>query len=126
MKAQNSILLLFGILLFATAIYFGVKTVNLYSASANRDLLVSTVYDCGLIAQKHYRDAVEKDQDKSFKSWALPKNFQNTEYGYFRAHSSDNHVDILGVGNQTGRNGFTNVRVTARVDSSGIKVTVIN
>jgi hypothetical protein len=126
MNAQNSFLLLFGVILFAAAIYFGIKTVNAYSASANRDLLISTIYDCGITAQKSYQESIKKGGYKTFERWSFPKNLENTEYGSFRSISRKKRVDICGVGNKTGKNGFTNVRVTARIDSSGIKVTIIN
>jgi hypothetical protein len=127
MKANNSFLLLFGVIIFAAAIYFGVKTVRTYSASANRDQLVSSIYDFALMAQKYYQEPKEKGGGgNTFERWSLPKEYENTEYGLFRAISLKKRVDICGVGNQTGKNGFTNVRVTARVDSSGIKVSIIN
>jgi hypothetical protein len=126
MKAQNLFILLFGIMLFAAAIYFGIKTVNMYSASANRDQLISAVYDYGVMAQKYRQESINKYREKSYENWIFPKHYENSEYGYFRSVSSKDHVDILSVGNQTGLNGFTNVRVTARIDSSGIKVVIIN
>jgi hypothetical protein len=127
MSAHKLFVFLFGIIFFAAAVYFGIGIVNSYSESANRDQLISALYDYGLLAQKFYAKPVDKGGGGlTFERWSLPKNYRSADYGSFHSSSKKKYTDLCGVGIYTGRNGLTNVRVTARVDSASIKVTIIN
>ena len=124
---QKFITIIFIIVLLGALIYGGLKLVKSYSSSANRDQLVSALYDLGVSAQKFYSIPNSKGGGgKSFSGWKQPESISKTEYGTFASISSDKRVDICAIGNQTGRNGFTPVRVTARIDSVGIQVTIVN
>jgi len=127
MSAQKFIVVLFGTILLVVIVYSGVETVRSYSASANRDQLVSSLYDLGTMAQKHFHESAAKGGgENSFKEWRMPADYGKTEYGTFEAVTHEKRVDLCGIGSHTGKNGFTAVRVAARIDSSGVKVTIIN
>ena len=124
---QKFITIIFIVILLGALVYGGMKLVRSYAASANRDQLVSTLYDLGVDVEKYFNAPPSKGRSgKSFAGWKLPATLNKTEYGIFASISNEKRVDICAVGNQTGRNGFTPVRVTARIDSVGIQVTIVN
>lgn len=98
-----------------------------YSETSNRDQLISTIYDLGLMAQQHFKKPqVAGGGGGTYSGWSLPRQFRRTDAGTFSATVRTNRVDLSANGTQTGRNQRTVVRVTARVDNNGIRVTIVN
>ncbi len=127
MRVNNFATVLLGMILLAAVLYGGMKIVHSYASSANRDQLVSAVYDLGASAQKYFVKPIAiGGGGKSFIGWKVPSSFDKTEYGTFTAAPREKRLDLCAIGTQTGKNGFTNVRVAARIDSAGIKVTIVN
>ena len=127
MSQTYIILFLLVLIIIGVLAYFGVGMLHSYSQNSNRDQIIATLYDIGLEAQDYYNKSAEKEGDcKNFSNWFLAANYSRTENGSFSWISSRKKVNITGIGTQVGRNGITNVRVNAVVDSSGIWVTVIN
>jgi hypothetical protein len=126
-RYRNLVTFLLSLSILGCLAYFGMGVYHTYTENSNRDQLISTLYDIGLNAQDHYnKSPVSEGGAKNFINWVLPDNYLRTENGSFAAISSRNKVNMTAIGNQIGRNGITNVRVNAIVDSAGIWVTVIN
>ena len=127
MGMQQLLLIVVVVIITGLAIYVGVALVRTYSETSNRDQLVSTLYDLGLMAQKYYKKPNEQGGGAgTFTGWSMPGQFDKTDEGVFNAVVRSERVDLSADGTQIGRNETTVVRVTARVDNDGIKITIVN
>lgn len=127
MGSQQLLLTVVGVIVIGLMIYAGYNIGNDYLENANRDQVISTLYDLGLLAQQHYKkDVSQGGGGGTYLGWKIPTAFISTPSGKFEEVVRPDRVDLSGVGNTIGRNGSSPVRVTARVDVNGIRVTVIN
>jgi hypothetical protein len=127
MGTQQLLLTVVGIIVVGLMIFAGYNISKDYMENANRDQVISTLYDLGLMAQQHYKkDITQGGGGGTYTGWTIPNNFKTTHSGIFEEVVRDDRVDLSAVGTSIGRNGTSPVRATARVDESGIRVTVIN
>lgn len=127
MGSQQLLLIAVGIVVIAFMIYAGFNLGRDYMENANRDQVISSLYDLGLLAQQHYKkDASQGGGGGSYTGWTIPTQLQTTQAGTFREVVRTDRVDLSAEGTVIGRNGTTNVRVTARVNEDGIQITIIN
>lgn len=98
-----------------------------YEQESNRHLIVSTLYEIGNNAQQYFeKPANQGGGGLSYENWLLPDKYKKTSAGSFSVITKRKRVNISGIGTLIGRNGITNVRAIAKVDSSGIQVLIIN
>jgi hypothetical protein len=126
MGRQQLFIITVIIFLFLAAAYGSIVALKSYSETSNRDQIISTLYDIGLSAQKYYKKNHTEHDGNSFSGWELSTQYNRTDAATFNAIVRQKKVNLCANGNQTGMNGSTQVRVTASVDSSSIKITVIN
>lgn len=127
MGSQQLLLIVLGIILVGLAVIAGYGIAKDYLENTNREQLISSIYDLGLMAQQHYKKDVSiGGGGGTFTGWFIPAQLRNTESGSFNAVVSPNSVNLTAVGKEIGMNGITNVRVNAIVDEKGIKITVVN
>lgn len=127
MGSQQLLLIVLGIILVGLAILAGYGIAKDYLENTNREQLISSIYDLGLMAQQHYKkDVSAGGGGGTFTGWVIPAQLRNTESGSFNAVVSSNSVNLTAVGKEIGMNGITNVRVNAVVDEKGIKIIVVN
>ncbi len=127
MGTQQLLLTVVGVIVVGLMIYAGYNIGRDYLENANRDQVISTLYDLGLMAQQHYKkDVTQGGGGGTYTGWAIPNNFKTTNSGSFEEVVRADRVDLSGVGTSIGRNGTSPVRATARVNEEGIRVTVIN
>jgi hypothetical protein len=127
MGTQQLLLTVVGVIVVGLMIYAGYNIGRDYMENANRDQVISTLYDLGLMAQQYYKkESTQGGGGGTFTGWAIPNNFRNTASGTFDEVVRMDRVDLSANGNVIGINGTTLIRVTARVDESGVRVTVIN
>ncbi|MCX7874830.1 MAG: hypothetical protein N2321_01545 [Melioribacteraceae bacterium] len=127
MGSQQLLLIALGVIITGLAIFAGYTIAKDYLENTNREQLISSIYDIGLLAQQYYKkDVSAGGGGGSFNGWVLPTQLRNTESGNFNALVSQDKVNLTAVGKEIGMNGITNVRVNAIVDASGIKITVVN
>ncbi|KAF0149933.1 MAG: Uncharacterized protein FD143_2657 [Ignavibacteria bacterium] len=127
MGSQQLLLVVVGVIIVGLMIYAGYNISMDYMENANRDQVISRLYDLGLLAQQHFKkDVTQGGGSGSYIGWAIPSQFQNTQSGFFSEAVRTDRVELSGDGNVAGRNGRTNIRVTARVNKDGIKITIIN
>lgn len=127
MGSQQLLLIVVGVIVIAFMIYAGFNLGADYMENANRDQVVSSLYDLGLLAQQHFKKEVSQGGGAgTYAGWTIPTQLQTTQSGTFREVVRDDRVDLSADGTVIGRNGTTNVRVTARINEDGIKITIIN
>ncbi len=127
MGSQQLLLIAVGVIIIGLMVISGVTLFKGYYESANRDQLISTAYDLCLLAQQHYKKPREQGGGgNTYTGWIIPRQFRTTAAGTFSATVRATRVDFTALGNQIGRNGRTNVRVTARADANGNRITITN
>lgn len=127
MGSQQILLIALGIILVALAIFAGYGIAKDYLENTNREQLISTIYDIGLLAQQYSKKDVKAGGGSgTFNGWMIPNQLRSTESGNFNASVSRDKVNLTAVGKEIGMNGITNVRVNAIVDVNEIKIIVIN
>ncbi|MFZ5948280.1 MAG: hypothetical protein ACOYU5_10000 [Stygiobacter sp.] len=127
MGSQQILLIALGIILVALAIFAGYGIAKDYLENTNREQLISTIYDIGLLAQQYSKKDVKAGGGGgTFNGWIIPAQLRSTESGTFNAFVSQDKVNLTAVGKEIGMNGITNVRVNAVVDVNEIKIIVVN
>lgn len=127
MGIQQLLLITVGVIIAGLSIYAGISSFRTYSETSNRDQLISTIYDLGLMAQQYFKKPrAAGGGGGTYSGWTLPRQFRRTDAGTFGATVRANRIDLSANGTQTGRNQRTVVRVTARVDNNGIRITIVN
>lgn len=127
MGSQQLLLIVVGIIVVGLMIYAGFNISRDYMENANRDQIISNLYDLGLNAQQYFKKELSQGGGGgTYTGWVIPTQLRNTQSGTFDEVVREDRVDLSGDGNVIGRNGKTNVRVTARVIEDGIKITIVN
>lgn len=127
MGSQQLLLIVVGVIVVGLMIYAGFNIGRDYMENSNRDQIVSSLYDLGLLAQQHFKKEISQGGGGgSYIGWAIPVQLKTTQSGTFSEVVRTDRVDLSADGTVIGRNGKTNVRVTARVNDDGIKIIIIN
>ena len=80
MGSQQLLLTVVGIIVVGLMIYAGYNISKDYMENANRDHVISTLYDLGLMAQQHYKkDKTQGGGGGTYIGWSIPNNFKSTE-----------------------------------------------
>ena len=127
MGSQQLLLIVLGIIVVGLMIFAGATMMRSYSESSNREQIIANMYDLGILAEAYFKKtAAAGGGGGSFIGWEIPSQLKNTSAGTFEQSVNDKSVDISCNGKYIGRNETTVVRVTAHIDSDGIRITVIN
>jgi hypothetical protein len=127
MGTQQIFLIALAVLIISLMIFAGIFFIGAYLESSNREQIISNLYDVGLMAQTYYKkNVVSGGGGNSYTGWTIPNQIKNTQVGTFDAIIQSTRVDLSCDGKYIGRNGTSVVRVTARVDSLGVRIIVVN
>ncbi len=126
MGMQQLLLITVGIIVVVLTIYAGIGMVSNYYQTANRDQLISTLQNLGVMAQQYFKKPSAQGGGGSYTRWTLPKQFSKMDSGTIRATVSSGRINFVATGTEKGINNRTTVRITCRVDQSGIRMTVTN
>jgi hypothetical protein len=127
MGTQQLLLIVVGVIVIGLMVYAGINLGKDYIENANRDQIITNLYDLGLLAQQYSKkESSQGGGGGSYIGWIIPASLQTTQAGTFDEVVRSDRVDLSAEGTVIGRNGRTNVRVTARVDQNGIRITIIN
>ncbi|MCL4549578.1 MAG: hypothetical protein M1495_13520 [Bacteroidetes bacterium] len=127
MNIQRIIVIIFIVVALLVAGYFAVGIYQSNQQDSNRNRIISTLYEIGNnVQQYHEKSSGQGGSSSSYTNWILPDKYRKTPDGTFNFVAKRNMVNLSGVGTLIGRNGITNVRAIAKVDSSGIRITIIN
>ena len=127
MGTQQLLLIALGVIVTGLMVLTGTSIMHAYLESSNREQIIASMYDIGVMAQIYYKklDATGGGGG-DYRGWNIPTQLRNTAIGTFTATVNATRVNLRCNGKYTGRNGTSVVRVTARVDKNGIRITVIN
>ncbi len=127
MGTQQLLLIVVGVIVVALTIYAGINVAVSYYQTANRDQLISSLYNLGVMAQQYFKKSVQQGGGGgSYSGWLMPKEFKSFEAGQIAVAVSNDRVSFEALGTEKGMNEKTNVRVTCRVDQEGIRMIVTN
>lgn len=127
MNIQRYIVIVFIVIVLLVAGYYAFRIYQTNQQDSNRNQVISVLYEIGNDAQQYYgKPSMQGGGGSSYANWVLPDKFKKISAGTFNFAARRNRVNLSGTGTLTGRNGITNVRAIARVDSSGVQVTIIN
>ncbi len=127
MGQQQLLLIVLGVIVVGIAVVVGINLFSASSASSNRDAVISHLTTLGSNAQLFYRKPIPLGGGGiAFTGWTIPTNLASTASGTFTATVAATSVTLVGVGNQTGNDGSTNVKVTMVIGPNSITSTTIN
>lgn len=127
MGTQQLLLIALGVIVVGLMILVGISVTRSYYESSNREQIIANLYDLGLMAQSYYKkQKTLGGGGAKYTGWSIPRQLRKTDTGTFSASVQAARVNLSCNGKYTGRNGRTVIRVTARVDANGIRITVVN
>ena len=127
MGTQQLLLIALGVIVVGLMVFTGISIMRAYSESSNREQIIANMYDLGLMAQTYYKkNSKLGGGGRTYTKWTIPLQLRSTHTGTFTASVQATRVDLSCNGKYTGRNGTSVVRVTARVDINGIRITIVN
>ena len=127
MGTQQLLLIALGVIVVGLMVFTGISIMRTYSESSNREQIISNMYDLGLMAQTYYKkNRTLGGGGRTYTGWSIPLQLRNTHTGTFFATVRATRVNLSCNGKYTGKNGRSVVRVTARVDINGIRITIVN
>lgn len=127
MGTQQLLLITVGVIIVALMIFTGINLMRSYFETANRDQLISTLYDLGVMAQQHYKKPTAQGGGGGrYSGWTIPRQLRTIPAGTIRATVRPTRIDFTATGKEIGRNNRTVVRITSRVNNNGIRITITN
>lgn len=127
MGTQQLLLIALSGIVVGFMVFAGISLVRVYSESSNREQIIVNLFDLGIMAQTYYKkNSTAGGGGETYTGWSIPEQLRNTDAGTFKASVRPNRVTLSCNGKYIGRNGKSVIRVRARVDRNGIKITVVN
>lgn len=127
MGMQQLLLITVGVIIVSLMIFTGINLMRSYFETSNRDQLISTLYDLGVMVQQHYKKPTAQGGGGGrYTGWTVPRQLRNTPAGRISATVRPTRVDFTATGKEIGRNNRTVVRITSRADKNGIRITITN
>lgn len=127
MGSQQLLLIALGVIVAGLMVFAGISITHAYLESSNREQIVANMYDLGLMAQTYYKKhSTAGGGGTTYTGWTIPWEMRNTSAGTFTATVHATRVNLRCNGKYTGRNGTSVVRVTARINDDGIRITIVN
>ena len=95
---------------------------------SDRDAIISRLNDLGALAQQYFKKPLSYGGGgNSFIGWVIPEPLVKNVDGYYEVNKINNkEIELLGIGNQIGKDGQGMVKVTMIVGSDNIISTSIN
>lgn len=127
MGQQQLLLIVLGIIIIGIAVIVGINVFSASSSQSNRDAVISDLTNLCSIAQQYYRKpAALGGGDNTFTGWTIPANLTSNGNGTYTATASSSNVTFIGIGNQAGNDGATNVKITMVIGSDAIISTTVD
>jgi Tfp pilus assembly protein PilE len=129
MGQQQLLLIVLGVIIVGIAVVVGINVFTASSANANREAVVADLTNLASLAQQYYRKPTALGGgNNAFTGWTVPGNLAQTPNmsAAVTATVTATTVTLVGVGNQTGNDGTTNVKVTMVVGANVITSTTVN
>lgn len=127
MGSQQLLIIAVGIVIVGLMIYSGFLIIQTYFENSNRDQLIATINDVGVMAQQYVKKPIEQGGGGgTFTGWLLPTDLSSTDAGKIRATITNNRINLVATGTELGMDKVSVVRITAAIEKSAIRITVTN
>ena len=129
MGQQQLLLIVLGVIIVGIAVVVGINVFTASSSSANRDSVIADLTTLSAMAQQYYRKpAALAGGGNTFTGWTVPTSLSPTANMSAAVTSTvaAQTVTLVAVGNETGNDGSTKVKVTMVVGPNEITSTTIN
>jgi len=127
MGQQQLLLIVLGIIIVGIAVVVGINVFTASSSQTNRDAVISDLTNLASMAQQFYRKpAALGGGGNTFTGWTIPAALDTTGNGTYSATVAAQTVTIVGVGNENGNDGTSEVKATMIVGPNSITSTTIN
>ena len=128
---QNQLLqLVLAAIIVGIAIIIGINLAASSAGQANRDAVISDLFQLSSIARTHYRRPVALGGGGySFANFKIPKAFVQNENGtieHIQTGHPPDHIHFEATGKETGKNGTTPIRIEVRITIDEINLTEHN
>ncbi len=127
MGTQQLLLIILATIAVGLMIAVGINIYTEYSANASRNEIVSQLQNLCVMAQMHYKKPSETGGGGgSFSGFILPQEYKKSDFGSFSANVKDNQIKFIGKGDEIGKNGKTQIRAVATINSNGYSIKINN
>lgn len=129
MGQQQLLLIVLGVIIVGIAVVVGINIFTASSSQANRDAVISDLTTLASMAQQFYRKpAALGGGSNTFTGWTVPVNLSQTANmsAAVTPTIAAQSVTLVAVGNETGNDGSTKVKVTMVVGPDVITSTTID
>ena len=129
MGQQQLLLIVLGVIIVGIAVVVGINVFTASSSSANRDSVIADLTTLSAMAQQYYRKPAElAGGGNTFTGWTVPASLSPTANMSAAVTSTvaAQTVTLVAVGNETGNDGSTKVKVTMVVGPNSITSTTVN
>ena len=129
MGQQQLLLIVLGVIIVGIAIVIGISLFRAKAVDSNREALVSDLYHLEYLAQEYYkRPAPFGGGGNSFSGFTLPATNTSNGNGTYSISVAGTATEITfqGVGNETGDDGSTPVKLQLYVSRSSNVLTKLN
>ena len=127
MGQQQILLIVLAVIVVGIAIIIAINLFGANSTTTNREAVIAGLTNLATVAQQYYmRPTNLGGGGNSFTGFTVPLALTSTADGTYTATTSATSVTLVGIGNQLGNDGSTNVKVTMVVGSNAITSTTIN
>jgi hypothetical protein len=127
MGQQQILLIVLAVIVVGIAVVIALTLFSTNSTTTNREAIIAGLTNLATVAQSYnLHPANLGGGGNSFTGWSIPPSLASTADGTYTVTVTANSVTIVGVGNQLGNDGSTNVKVTMVVSSNAITSTTIN
>ncbi len=127
MGQQQLLLIVLGVIIVGIAVVVGINVFTASSTEANRNAVIGDLTNLASMAQQYYRKPTTLGGGgQSFNDWTIPDALASNNNGSYTATAEDQSVTLVGTGNETGKNGTSEVKVTMVVGPDAIISTTID
>ncbi len=127
MGQQQLLLIVLGVIIVGIAVVVGINVFTASSANSNRDAVISDLTTLAAMSQQYYRKPTAMGGGgNKFTGWSVPSSLDTTANGVYTESVSANSITLVGVGNETGDDGTSPVKVTMIIGANKINSTTIN
>jgi hypothetical protein len=127
MGQQQILLIVLAVIVVGIAVIIAINLFGANSTTTNREAIIAGLTNLATVAQQYYmRPANLGGGGNTFTGFTVPPGITSTADGTYTATATADNVTLVGVGNQIGTDGSTNVKVTMVVTSKAITSTTIN
>ena len=129
MGQQQLLLIVLGVIIVGIAVVVGINVFTASATDSNRDAITADLTNLSSMAQQYYRKPTSLGGGgNTFTGWAVPSSLTQTSNmsAAVTPTVAAQSVTLVAVGNETGTDGSTKVKVTIVVSPTSLVTTINN